>query len=160
MAWWQLQKRAEIDGTARDAGYCFQRPDDWKVPPMDTMRNPDNANEFVDVPIAVPVKDEAILARLAQQSDRLTIGHGDDDVARPLDPDTKTAERGKIDAAGAEGAGVAATPAQAEALDKSIAHRDEVQAQEAKPAAPFDPAAQAVMQAPPAAPIPPEPPRT
>lgn len=104
MAWWQLVKRAEIDGTARDAGYCFERPDDWKVPPMDTVRSLDDINQYVEVPIAVQVKDEAILARLAQHSEKQTIGHGDDDVVRPLDPETKAAEREKIDAGGAQSA--------------------------------------------------------
>lgn len=53
MALWVLQGKAEIDGTAREPGYTFERPDDWKVPPMNTVRDPADATKFIDVPIAV-----------------------------------------------------------------------------------------------------------
>lgn len=53
MALWVLQGKAEIDGTAREPGYTFERPDDWNVPPMSTVRDPADATKFIDVPIAV-----------------------------------------------------------------------------------------------------------
>ncbi len=59
MALWVLQKRAEMAGAVREAGYVFDAPDDWKCPPMDTIRDPKDATQFIDVPIAVRVDASA-----------------------------------------------------------------------------------------------------
>lgn len=53
MALWVLQGKAEIDGTAREPGYTFERPDDWDAPPMETVRDPEKPGEFISRPIAV-----------------------------------------------------------------------------------------------------------
>lgn len=59
MAKWILTGRAELDGTCRDPGYVFDRPDDW-TPPMSAERTgaAGTMNEFTDKPIAERVPEK------------------------------------------------------------------------------------------------------
>lgn len=114
MAWWQLTKRSEIDGTARDAGYLFFRPDGWEAPPVDTVRNPDDATQWIDVPAAVLVPDDVVERMSLNTTREGTAAHGyprgDDDVVRPMLADDWLAEREKIDAQAAESAAAPVAP--------------------------------------------------
>jgi hypothetical protein len=149
MPWFQTQKRAEIDGTAREAGYVFFRPEGW-APPADTVRDADDATRWVDIPAAVPI-DDAVVEQMnvgAIRDGRAGHGYprGDDDIVRPVSDDFWLAQREKIDAAGAEGAGVATAPRDVEAMEahaENVARRRgllEPVADEHVPAEPLPPA--------------------
>jgi len=114
MAWWQLMRRCEFDGTARDPGYMFWRPDGWAVPPVETIRDPDDATRWKDVPVAVQV-DDAVVERLSLKTHREGFaGHGypkgDDDIVRPMLAEDWLAERAKINTAAIQSAGVSIGP--------------------------------------------------